>query len=131
METNPVHFKVDSETVNDLARVVDALTKYLQWLIEKKDLEAVNKLSPIVKRMNDLMLAILEGNIPEIGGAIDAINQTGDEINERLAQATTPEELDQLSNEVDTEMQKVHEVMDKGLAEISKREETAKKETKH
>jgi len=131
MENDPVLFQVDSETVNDLARVVDALTKYLQWLIEKKDLEAVNKLSPIVKRMSDLMLAILEGNNPEIGGAIDAINQTGDEINERLAQATTPEELDQLSNEVDKEMQKVHEVMDKGLAEISKREETAKKEKKH
>jgi len=131
METNPTHFKVDSETINDLAQVGDALTKYLQWLIEREDLEAVIKLRPIVQRINDLMLGILEGNYPEIGGVIDAINQMGEEINERLAQATTPEKLDQLSNEVDKETQKIHEVMDKGLAEITKREETVIKERKH
>jgi len=131
MANDPVLFQVDSETVNDLARVVDALTKYLQWLIEKKDLEAVNKLSPIVKRMNDLMLGILEGNIPGIDGPIDAINRMGDEINERLAQVTTPEELAQLSSEADRVWEKVQEMMYKELAEISKRGETTKKETKH
>ena len=40
MENNPVLLKVDSETINNLVQVFDALTKYLQWLIEKKDLEA-------------------------------------------------------------------------------------------
>ena len=130
MENKPVLLKVDSETINNLAQVFDALTKYLQWLIEKKDLEAVNKLSPIVQRMSDLMLGILEGNNPEIGGFIDAFNRTADEINERLAQATTREEIDQLSDEADKAWQQIQGVMDKGLAEITKRE-TATKERKH
>ena len=131
METNPTHFKVDSETMNDLAQVVDSLTKYLQWLIEKKDLEAVNKLSPIVERMNALMLGILEGKIPEIAGPIDAINRLGDKINERLAQATTREEIDQLSDEADKAWQRIQGVIDKGLAEITKREETVTKDRMH
>ncbi len=96
-----------------------------------KDLEAVNKLGPIVKRMNNLMLGILEGNIPEIGGSIDAINRMADEINERLAQATTPEEIDQLSDEADKAWQRIQGVIDKGLAEITKRKETAIKDRKH
>ncbi len=131
METNSVLFKVDSETINDLTQVGDALTKYLQWLMEKKDLEAANKLSPIVKRMTDLMCAILEGKYPEMGGTFDAINRLGDELNEKLAQATTREEIDQLSDEVDKVWQQIQEVRDGGLAEIAKREETAKKDRKH
>ena len=131
METNPVLFKVDSETINDLTQVGDALTKYLQWLMEKKDLEAANKLSPIVIRMTDLMCAILEGKYPEMGGTFDAINRLGDELNEKLAQATTREEIDQLSDEVDKVWQHIQEVRDKGLAEITKREETVTKERKH
>ncbi len=131
METNPVLFKVDSETINDLTQVNDALTKYLQWLMEKKDLEAANKLSPIVNRMTDLMCAILEGKYPEMGATFDAINRLGDELNERLAQATTREEIDQLSDEVDKVWQHIQEVRDKGLAEITKREETVTKERKH
>ena len=132
METNPGLFKVDFETINDLAHDCDELTKYLQWLIEKKDLEAVNRLSPIVKRMNALMLGILEGKVPEIGAPIDAINRMADEINERLAQATTPEEFDQLSDEADKAWQHIQEVIDKGLAEIgTKQEETSTKERKH
>jgi hypothetical protein len=35
--------------------------KYLGWLNERKDLEAINKLSPIVGRMTDLFVAITEG----------------------------------------------------------------------
>ena len=131
METNPVLFKVDSETINDLTQVGDALTKYLQWLMEKKDLEAANKLSPIVIRMTDLMCAILEGKYPEMGATFDAINRLGDELNERLAQATTREKIDQLSDEVDKVWQHIQGARDKALAEITKREETVTKERKH
>jgi len=131
MENNPVLLKVDSETINDLAQVGDALTKYLNWLIKKKDLEAIDKLSPIVKRMNVLLVGILEGNYPEFGSPIDAINRMADEINERMAKAVTPEELDQLSNEADRAWQKIQEVIDEGLAEITKREKTITKESKH
>jgi hypothetical protein len=60
-------YSVDSETFNELSHANDELIQYLQWLItERKDLEAINKLSPIVRRMTDLFLAILEGAFPEI-----------------------------------------------------------------
>lgn len=131
MENNPTHFKVDSETINDLTQVGEALTKYLHWLIEKKDLGAASKLSPIVGRMNDLMLGILEGKHPEIGGTFDAINRWEGELRKRLAQATTREEIDQLSGEIDKAWQQLQEVRAEGLAEIAKREETAKKDRKH
>lgn len=43
-------YSVDSETFNELSHANDELIQYLQWLIERKDLEAINKLSPIVRR---------------------------------------------------------------------------------
>ena len=58
-------YSVDSETFNELSHANDELIQYLQWLIERKDLEAINKLSPIVRRTTDLFLAILEGAFPE------------------------------------------------------------------
>jgi hypothetical protein len=54
-------YSVDSETFNKLSHANDELIQYLQWLIERKDLEAINKFSLIVRRTTDLFLAILEG----------------------------------------------------------------------
>lgn len=67
-------YSVDSETFNELSHANDELIQYLQWLIERKDLEAINKFSPIVRRTTDLFLAILEGAFPEISHVIDAFN---------------------------------------------------------
>jgi methyl-accepting chemotaxis protein len=94
-------YSVDSETFNELSHANDELIQYLQWLIERKDLEAINKLSPIVRRTTDLFLAILEGAFPEISHVIDAFNKLRDEITERIARASTPEEIEQLSTQVD------------------------------
>jgi methyl-accepting chemotaxis protein len=94
-------YSVDSETFNELSHANDELIQYLQWLIERKDLEAINKLSPIVRRTTDLFLAILEGAFPEISHVIDAFNKLRDEITERIARASTPEEIQQLSMQVD------------------------------
>ena len=94
-------YSVDSETFNELSRANDELIQYLQWLIERKDLEAINKLSPIVRRTTDLFLAILEGAFPEISHVLDAFNKLRDEITERIARASTPEEIEQLSKQVD------------------------------
>src|SRR5215471_16922453 len=65
-------YSVDSETFNELSHANDELIQYLQWLIERKDLEAINKLSPIVRRTTGPTLAILEGAFPEISHVIDA-----------------------------------------------------------
>jgi GTP1/Obg family GTP-binding protein len=97
----PRVYYVDSETFNELSHANDELIQYLQWLIERKDLEAINKLSPIVRRTTDLFLAILEGAFPEISHVIDAFNKLRDEITERIARASTPEEIEQLSKQVD------------------------------
>ena len=97
----PRIYYVDSETFNELSHANDELIQYLQWLIERKDLEAINKLSPIVRRTTDLFLAILEGAFPEISHVIDAFNKLRDEITERIARASTPEEIEQLSKQVD------------------------------
>ena len=94
-------YSVDSETFNELSHANDELIQYLQWLIERKDLEAINKLSPIVRRMTDLFVAIIEGAFPEISHVIDAFNKLRDEITERIARASTPEEIEQLSKQVD------------------------------
>jgi methyl-accepting chemotaxis protein len=94
-------YSVDSETFNELSHANDELIQYLQWLIERKDLEAINKLSPIVRRTTDLFLAILEGAFPEISHLIDSFNKLRDEITERIARASTPEEIEQLSTQVD------------------------------
>jgi GTP1/Obg family GTP-binding protein len=97
----PRIYYVDSETFNELSHANDELIQYLQWLIERKDLEAINKLSPIVRRMTDLFVAIIEGAFPEISHVIDAFNKLRDEITERIARASTPEEIEQLSKQVD------------------------------
>ena len=94
-------YSVDSETFNKLSHANDELIQYLQWLIERKDLEAINKLSPIVRRTTDLFLAILEGAFPEISHVIDAFNKLRDEITERITRASTAEEIEQLSKQVD------------------------------
>jgi GTP1/Obg family GTP-binding protein len=97
----PRVYYVDSETFNELSHANDELIQYLQWLIERKDLEAINKLSPIVRRMTDLFVAIIEGAFPEISHVIDAFNKLRDEITERIARASTPEEIEQLSKQID------------------------------
>ena len=94
-------YSVDSETFNELSHANDELIQYLQWLIERKDLEAINKFSPIVRLTTDLFLAILGGAFPEISHVIDAFNKLRDEITERIARASTPEEIEQLSKQVD------------------------------
>jgi GTP1/Obg family GTP-binding protein len=108
-------YYVDSETFNELSHANDELIQYLQWLIERKDLEAINKFSPIVRRMTDLFVAIIEGAFPEISHVIDAFNKLRDEITERIARASTPEEIEQLSKQVDgltSDYQKrIYEVM--------------------
>ena len=46
-------------------------------------------------------MAILEGAFPEMSHVADALNKLRDEITDRIAQASTPEEIEQLSKEID------------------------------
>ena len=121
-------YSVDSETFNELSRANDELIQYLQWLIERKDLEAINKLSPIVRRTTDLFLAILEGAFPEISHVLDAFNKLRDEITERIARASTPEEIQQLSKQVDELTSDYQKRINEVVAETKRLEKQSRKQ---
>lgn len=124
-------FQVDSKTINDLTQVCESLAKYGQWLLKRKDLEATGKLMPIVKIMSSLLAGILEGSIPEAAATFDVINRMADEMNERLAQAKTPEEFEKLSNEADKVFEMAQKMLDDATAEFEKQEQNSKKEQIH
>ena len=121
-------YSVDSETFNELSHANDELIQYLQWLIERKDLEAINKLSPIVRRMTDLFVAIIEGAFPEISHVIDAFNKLRDEITERIARASTPEEIQQLSKQVDELTSDYQKRINEVVAETKRLEKQSRKQ---
>jgi methyl-accepting chemotaxis protein len=124
----PRVYYVDSETFNELSHANDELIQYLQWLIERKDLEAINKLSPIVRRMTDLFVAIIEGAFPEISHVIDAFNKLRDEITERIARASTPEEIQQLSKQVDELTSDYQKRINEVVAETKRLEKQSRKQ---
>jgi methyl-accepting chemotaxis protein len=124
----PRVYYVDSETFNELSHANDELIQYLQWLIERKDLEAINKLSPIVRRMTDLFVAIIEGAFPEISHVIDAFNKLRDEITERIARASTPEEIEQLSTQVDELTSDYQKRINEVVAETKRLEKQSRKQ---
>ena len=113
-----VMFHIDSETLNDLSHANDELIQALQWLIARKDLAAFEKLYPIVSRITDLIVAILEGAFPEISHVSDALNRLSAAINERLSKASTPEEIEQLSREVDGLVSDHQKLVDEVTAEV-------------
>ena len=119
---------IDAETFNDLSNTIGELIKYLGWLNERKDLEAINKLSPIVGRMTDLFVAITEGAFPRISHAVDTINQRRGEISQRIDQANTPEEIEQLSKEVDKLVSDYQKRIDEVKAETKRLEKQSRKQ---
>jgi archaellum component FlaC len=62
-------------------------------------------------------LAILEGAFPEMSHVADALNKLREEITNRIAQARTPEEIEQLSKEVDELMSDYQKCLGKVMAE--------------
>jgi methyl-accepting chemotaxis protein len=120
-------YSVDSETFDELSRANDELIQYLQWLIERKDLEAINKFSPIVRRTTDLFLVILEGAFPEISDVIDAFNKLRDEKTEQIARASTPEEIEQLSKQVDELTSQYQKRINEVVAETKRLEKQSRK----
>jgi methyl-accepting chemotaxis protein len=121
-------YSVDSETFDELSRANDELIQYLQWLIERKDLEAINKFSPIVRRTTDLFLVILEGAFPEISDVIDAFNKLRDEKTEQIARASTSEEIEQLSKQVDELTSQYQKRINEVVAETKRLEKQSRRQ---
>jgi hypothetical protein len=115
-------FHIDSETLNDLSHANDELIQGLHWLLARRDLAAFEKLYPIVRRITDLILAILEGAFPEMSHVSDTLNRLSDAINERLCKARTQEEIEQLSREVDALVNDHQKLVDEVTAEVMRLE---------
>src|SRR6266481_441311 len=84
MDRPTVMFHIDSEILNDLSHANDELIQGLHWLLARRDLAAFEKLYPIVSRITELIVAILEGAFPEMSHVSDALNRLSDAINERM-----------------------------------------------
>ena len=113
-----IMFHIDSETLNDLSHANDELIQSLHWLLARKDLAAFEKLYPIVRRITDLILAILEGAFPEMSRVGDTLKRLSDEINERMSKASTQEEIEQLSREVASLVSDHQKLVDEVTAEV-------------
>jgi hypothetical protein len=87
-----VMHQIDSETLNEISRAHDELVKCVDWFLSRNELEAVERLMPIVETIGNRLMAIYEGSYPEIGPCIEAINRFGDEMVQRFIQSRTPEE---------------------------------------
>jgi hypothetical protein len=118
MDRPTVMFHIDSETLNDLSRANDELIQGLHWLLARRDLAAFEKLYPIVSRITELIVAILEGAFPEMSHVSDALNRLSDAINERLCKARTQEEIEQLSREVDALVNDHQKLVDEVTAQV-------------
>jgi DNA-binding protein len=117
-----IMFHIDSETLNDLSHANDELIQGLHWLLARRDLAAFEKLYPIVSRITELIVAILEGAFPEMSHVSDALNRLSDAINERMCKARTQEEIEQLSREVDALVSDHQKLVDDVTAEVMRLE---------
>jgi hypothetical protein len=71
--------QLESQTLNDLSRTFDELNKCLGWLIKRKDLEAIDKITPIANGLGNLLIGIIERNVRESSPVMDALNKFRDE----------------------------------------------------
>jgi hypothetical protein len=127
MDRPTVTFHIDAETLNDLSHANDELIQGLHWLLARKDLAAFEKLYPIVRRITDLIVTILEGAFPEMSQVGDALNRLSDAINERMSKASTQEEIEQLSREVDGLVSDHQKLVDEVTAEVVRLEKQTRK----
>jgi hypothetical protein len=49
---------MDDTTVGKLSEVNDALVEHLKWLLEKKDLDALSRVIPIVDNLTRVLIEI-------------------------------------------------------------------------
>jgi hypothetical protein len=113
-----VMFHIDSETLNGLSRANDELIQGLHWLLARSDIEAFEKLYPIARRITDLIVAILEGAFPEMSHVSAALDRLSDEINDRMSKASTQEEIEQLSRQVNALVSDHQKLVDEVTAEV-------------
>jgi hypothetical protein len=91
-KSDVIMHEIDSDTLAEISRAHDELVKCVDWFLSRNDLEAVERLMPIVESIGNRLTAVYEGSYPEIGPCIEAINRFGDEMVQRFIQVRTPQE---------------------------------------
>jgi hypothetical protein len=122
-----VLFHIDPETLKALSHANDELIQGLHWLLARKDLAAFEKLYPIVRRITGLIVTILEGAFPEMSQVGDTLNRLSDAINDRMSKASTQEEIEKLSREVDGLVSNHQKLVDDVTAEVVRLEKQGRK----
>ena len=120
--------RIDVETFNELTSALGDLIDFLNWTMEREDREAFSKLMPIVKRMNYLMVALIEGDCPQMSPIVDAIERLDDEVKECIAQAGTPEEKEQILREAGELFAEMQAQFARVAAEADRQEKIKKNE---
>jgi hypothetical protein len=92
--------QIDSEALDEISRAHSELVQSLDWFLSRNDLEAVERLMPVVQSIGNRLTAIYEVSYPEIAPCIEAINRFGDEMVQRFIQARSQEERKFLSRYV-------------------------------
>jgi hypothetical protein len=110
-----------------LSHANDELIQGLHWLLARKDLAAFEKLYPIVRRITGLIVTILEGAFPEMSQVGDTLNRLSAAINDRMSKASTQEEIEQLSREVDGLVSNHQKLVDDVTAEVVRLEKQGRK----
>jgi hypothetical protein len=118
MDRPTVMFHIDAETLNDLSHANDELIEGLHWLLGRRDLAAFEKLYPIAGQITHLIGAILEGAFPEMSHVSAALDRLSDEINDRMSKASTQEEIEQLSRQVNALVSDHQKLVDEVTAEV-------------
>lgn len=113
-----VTHQVDGETLDEISRAHDELVKCVDWFLSRKDVEAVERLMPIVDSIGRRLMAIYEVNYPEIEPCLDAINRFADEIIQRFIQTRRSEDRKFLFKYVTEAITKWKQGSDKIVVEL-------------
>lgn len=100
MYGTPRLLKVDAETLKELNHAHDELIDYLKW-VEQRDVAAAERLTRIVSRMGNLIIAVFEGNYPEVTRVVDAIYKLQDGIAAKLAAGVSEKAIEQMVKQGD------------------------------
>jgi hypothetical protein len=101
MDQKPEMIMVDQKTFAELGDAVKNLAEYNDWLASRH-IDASRKLTPILSRMNCLLVTILEGHDPTIGLVTNVIGRFFNGYRERITSSKSPQEGEAILREMDS-----------------------------
>lgn len=94
MEEQAEQWQIDQQTFQELAKYGAQLLESLEWLQSTNQLEALQRLGPIVEGLCARLEAVFIGNLPEAGPILDSFNKVA-------SREVSPEKAKELTAEFD------------------------------